>query len=113
MRADRGLSSDANGSRRRRPKGALALRVRCARRPAAELLGEIDDFLHQARGDRREAVVMLEETGRLAGSASSFLKDLAGRLVDHPGIVTLRDPSGYAEAFVDLWDLRTEDREPS
>lgn len=80
--------------------------MRCARRPAADVLGEIDGVLHRARGDGREVEVTLDGAAGIDGSAAGFLKGLAGLLVDHPGVVTLRDPSGYAEAFVDLWDLR-------
>lgn len=110
-RARRGAEADAKRRSGGRGAGPRALRVRCAGRPAAELLGEIDDFLHRA--GRGETVVVLEDAHRLPGSVSGFLIALARRLVEHPGVVVLRDSSGYAEAFVDLWDLRPEDRRAS
>lgn len=106
MRARRGPASDATRGSRGRRAPVVSRRVRCARRRTEDLLGEIGAVLREARGGGREAVVVLEDAGGIAGSASTFLKELARLLVDHPGVVTLRDPSGYAAAFVDLWDLR-------
>lgn len=91
----------------RRPRGApLSRRIACGRRASAEILDEVDAFLHEARGSGRETLIELDDVGRIAGSASAFLKGLARLLADHPGPVTLRDRSGYADAFVQLWDLR-------
>lgn len=104
MSTHRGTAPSPDTDRRQGPPSVLNIRVECARRTAEEVLAEIETSLKQASERREEAAIVLVEVGLIADSVSAFLKGLARLLPRHPGLVRLSDPSGYANAFLDLWD---------
>ena len=104
MSTHRGTAPSPDTGRRQEPPSALDVRVECARRTAGEILAEIETTLRHASERREEAAIVLVEVGLIADSVCTFLKGLARLLPRHSGLVMLSDPSGYANAFLDLWD---------
>jgi CheY-like chemotaxis protein len=100
-------SRDGKTGQRERPASTASparavLRMSCRGKSSDDILSEAAGFLARPGTPRRSLVLFLEDLPLLVGSSSRLLTDLLSTIGQSKLPVALVDPSGIAEAYLDV-----------
>lgn len=82
----------------------LQTRIDCRGRSASGVLEEIKQALTEARRQRRDPLIVLQDLGQLEDSVMTLIKGLSRLLVGYPRTVSFWEASGYTEAFLSVME---------